>query len=235
MSPLNVTLTDLIENIDADLPHGNALAKITEADARAHTLGALGDQLIGHYIAIAKSEGTSWSDIGQAIGVSKQAAQQRHAPEAFNRFTDLSRHAVVLSQEAARSRRHEHIGTEHLLLGLLDEPRGLAAQLLATRAGSAEAVRAAVTERMAPEGRHFARGHIPFSPQGKQAIEGAIAAATELGHDFVGTEHVLLGVLSVAGGTGAEALATIGIDLTMMRPLVSTAVAELLAQPRSTT
>src|ERR1700743_3698709 len=112
MSPLNVTLTDLIENLDADLPDGTALTKIAEAEARAHTLGALGDQLIGHYVAIAKADGASWSEVGQAIGVSKQAAQQRHSADAFNRFTDLSRHAIVLSQEAARSHKHVQIDTE---------------------------------------------------------------------------------------------------------------------------
>jgi hypothetical protein len=235
MSPLKVTLTDLIENLDTDLPDVPALTKITEAEARAHTLGALGDQLIGHYVAIAKSEGASWSDVGQAIGVSKQAAQQRHAPEAFSRFTDLSRHAVVLSQEAARSHRHEYIGTEHLLLGLLDEPRGLAVRLLAERGGSAETVRTAVVERLAPEGNHFPRGHIPFSAQGKLAIERAITEAADLGHDFVGTEHLLLGLLAVPDGTAAEALNALGMGQEMMRRLVADAVTELLEQRRTTT
>src|SRR6201999_2377029 len=111
MSPLNLDLTDLIANIDDDLPATAALAKVAEAHSRSHTLAALGDQLVSHYVAIARDEGASWSEIGDAIGVSKQAVQQRHSPQLFSRFTDLSRHAVVLAQESARNHRHDYIDT----------------------------------------------------------------------------------------------------------------------------
>jgi Clp amino terminal domain, pathogenicity island component len=217
MSPLNLSLSDLIENVDEDLSQDTALAKITEAQARAHTLTALADQLVGHYVAIAKEEGASWTEIGDAIGVSKQAAQQRHSTQVFGRFTNLARHAVVLAQEAARSHRHDYIGTEHLLLGLLDEPKGLAAKLL----GSADAVRAALDERMSPAGKRFPRGHIPFTPRGKHAIDLAIEEATGLGHDWVGTEHLLLGLLAETDGVAAQSLATLGFDLDGTRQKVA--------------
>src|ERR1700761_2786198 len=135
MSPLKISLTDLIERLDADLPEATALARITEAQLRARTLSDLGDQLVGHYVGKARESGASWSEIGDAIGVSKQAAQQRHAPVAFVRFTDLSRHSIVLAQEAARLHKHDVIGTEHLLLGLLGEAQGLAYEVLSTTAG----------------------------------------------------------------------------------------------------
>lgn len=216
MSPLNLSLSDLIDNVDEDLSQDTTLTKIAEAQARAHTLTALADQLVGHYVAIAKEEGASWTEIGDAIGVSKQAAQQRHSPQVFGRFTNLARHAVVLAQEAARSRRHDFIGTEHLLLGLLDEPKGLAAKLL----DPADGVRAALEERMAPAGKRLPRGHIPFTPRGKRAIDLAIAEASGLGHDWVGTEHLLLGVLAEGEGVAAQALGALGFDVESARQRV---------------
>ena len=95
----------------------------------------LGDQLVDHYVSEAKLGGASWSEIGDALGRTHQGARQRHAPNAFERFTDLNRHSIVLAQEAARTHQHELIGTEHLLLGLLSEPQGLAYEVLTARAG----------------------------------------------------------------------------------------------------
>ena len=126
MSPLDISLADLIAHLDEELPDASALTRISEAQLRAQTLSDLGDQLVGHYIGKARQASASWSEIGDAIGVSKQAAQQRHTPAAFERFTDLNRHSIVLAQEAARTHKHDFIGTEHILLGLLRETRGLA-------------------------------------------------------------------------------------------------------------
>jgi hypothetical protein len=235
MSPLNLNVSDLITGIESDLPGDDLLAKITEAQARAHTLNALGDQLVGVYVTKAKQAGASWTDIGDAIGVSKQAAQQRWNPQIFERFTHLARHAVVLSQEAARTHRHTHIDTEHLLLGLLDEPAGLAYRLLVARAGTEPAARQAVEDRLAPTGAKAPRGHIPFTPGAKQAFEEAVRASADLGHDFVGTEHLLLGLLKVQDGTAAAALESLGMDLATTRPAVADAIAEVLANPRTTT
>src|SRR6201994_819059 len=150
MSPLNVSLADLIARLDAEFPDASNLARISEAHLRARILADLGDQLVGHYVGQAKQAGASWSEIGDAIGVSKQAAQQRHAPTAFERVTDLHRHSIVLAQEAARTHKHDFIGTEHLLLGLLGEPRGLAHQLLVAKAGSEQRVRDTIEAELPP-------------------------------------------------------------------------------------
>jgi hypothetical protein len=235
MSPLNVSLSDLINRVDTDLPGIPALTKITEAQARSHTLNALGDQLVGHYVALAKEEGASWTEIGDAIGVSKQAAQQRWVPNIFNRFTDLSRHVVVLAQESARNHKHNFIGSEHLLLGLLDEPRGLAAKVLVAEAGGADAVRQAVEQRMSPPDKKAPRGHIPFAPGGKRALEDAIEESTRLGHDWVGTEHLLLGLLAGGDSEAAAALGTLGIQESDLRPKVIDEVTRLLDQRRDDT
>src|SRR3954447_12527591 len=185
MSPLNINLADLIARLDEELPEAGDLARISEAQLRAQTLADLGDQLVGHYVGKAKQAGASWSEIGDAIGVSKQAAQQRHTPAPFERFTDLNRHSIVLAQEAARAHKHDFIGTEHLLLGLLGEPRGLAYEVLVAKTGSAQRVRDAIEEAMPPAGKKALRGHIAFRPESKEAIGQARRASVDLGHDWV--------------------------------------------------
>jgi len=210
MSPLNISLADLIARLDEELPDANDLARITEAQLRAQTLTDLGDQLVGHYVGKAKQVGASWSEIGEAIGVSKQAAQQRHAPTAFQRFTDLNRHSIVLAQEAARTHKHDFIGTEHLLLGLLGEPRGLAYAVLVAKAESEQRIRDAIEEAMPPAGQKALRGHIAFRPESKEVIEQASRAAADLGNDWVGTEHTLLGLIRTEQSPAAQILRNLG-------------------------
>lgn len=235
MSPLNISLDDLITRLDDDLPGSTVLAKITEAQSRAGTLAALGDQLVGHYVAQAKEDGASWSEIGDAIGVSKQAAQQRHSLGAFQRFTDLARHSIVLTQEVARSHRHNYIGTEHLVLGLLSEPRGLAAKLMIEKAGDEAAANTTLAAQLGEAGTRMPQGHIPFTPKAKTALEAANRESVALGHHFVGTEHVLLGVMTVEDCKGAAGLRALGFDADGLRDLVRTAVDALMAQPRENT
>lgn len=210
MSPLNVSLADLIARLEEEFSEADDLARITEAQLRARTLSDLGDQLVGHFVGKAKQAGASWSDIGDAIGVSKQAAQQRHSPGVFERFTDLNRHSIVLAQEAARSHKHDFIGTEHLLLGLLGEPRGLAYALLTATAGSEKRIQDAVEEALPPPGRKTPRGHIAFRPDSKAAIDQAIRDSVKLGEDSVGTEHILLGLIRAQKSPAARILRNLG-------------------------
>ncbi|MFF9391244.1 Clp protease N-terminal domain-containing protein [Streptomyces griseoluteus] len=221
MSPLDINLADLIARLDEELPDAGALAHISEARLRAQTLSDLGDQLIDHYVSKAKRSGASWTEIGDAIGVSKQAAQQRHAPTPFERFTNLNRHGIVLAQEAARTHRHDSIGTEHLLLGLLGEPRGRAYEALVARAGSEQRVRDAVAAVLPPAGVKALRGHIAFREESKAAIEQAREAAAELGHDWVGTEHMLLGLIRVEGSSAAQILRALGFTPEELRETVA--------------
>ncbi|WP_327045905.1 hypothetical protein OG320_30240 [Microbispora sp. NBC_01189] len=210
MSPLNISLADLIARLDEELPDADHLARISEAQLRAKTLSDLADQLVGHYVGKAKQAGASWSEVGDAIGVSKQAAQQRHAPNVFDRFTDLNRHSIVLAQEAARTHKHDFIGTEHLLLGLLGEPRGMAYEVLTAKTGSEQRVRDAIGEALPPAGQKALRGHIAFRPEGKEALEQASRASADLGHDWVGTEHTLLGLIRVEESPAARILRDLG-------------------------
>ncbi|MEZ0111097.1 hypothetical protein ABH920_005112 [Catenulispora sp. EB89] len=212
MSPLNISLADLIARLDAETPDADHLARVSEAQLRNRTLTDLGDQLVDYYVGKAKEAGASWSEIGDAIGVSKQAAQQRRRPNTFERFTDLNRHAIVLAQEAARTSKHDTIGTEHLLLGLLGEPRGTACQLLVAQAGSQKAVRDAIEAVLPPAGRKAPRGHIPFRPESTTAIKLASGVAAELGTGWVGTEHSLLGLIRTEEGLAAGILRDLGFS-----------------------
>ncbi|GJF32480.1 hypothetical protein KNE206_51800 [Kitasatospora sp. NE20-6] len=226
MSPLNISLADLIARLDEELPDADNLARISEAHVRSHTLSDLGDQLVGHYVGKAKQAGASWTEIGDAIGVSKQAAQQRHTPAAFERFTNLNRHSIVLAQEAARTHKHDGIGTEHLLLGLLGEPQGLAYEVLTAKAGSEQRIRDAIEEALPPAGQKALRGHIAFRPDSKEAIEQASRASADLGHDRVGTEHMLLGLIRVEEGPAAQILRSLGFTSDELHETVRTEVAE---------
>ncbi len=224
MTPLDVSLADLIARLDVELQGADDLARITEAQLRARTLADLGDQLVGHYVGKAKQAGASWSQIGDAIGVSKQAAQQRHTPAAFGRFTDLNRHSIVLAQEAARAHKHDSIGTEHLLLGLVGEPRGLAYEVLVAVTGSDQRVREAIERALPPAGKKTPRGHIAFRPESKLAIDHATAAAAELGHDWVGTEHSLLGLMRAERSPAAQILRGLGFTPDELQHQVTLAI-----------
>jgi ATP-dependent Clp protease ATP-binding subunit ClpC len=124
----------------------------------------------------------------------------------FERFTERARQVVVFAQDEARELRHNYIGTEHLLLGLLREEHGLAARVLGTLDVTLERTRADVM-RVVGEGDAAVKGQIPFTPRAKHALELALNEATELGHGHIGTEHVLLGIAREARGVAARILA----------------------------
>jgi hypothetical protein len=230
MTPLNISLADLIARLDEELPDADDLARISEAHLRAQTLSDLGDQLVDHYVDKAKQVGASWTEIGDALGVSKQAAQQRRTPAPFERFTNLNRHSIVLAQEAARTHKHDFIGTEHILLGLLGEPRGLAYEVLVAKAESEQAIRDAIEEAMPPAGKKAQRGHIAFRPESKEAIEQALLASADLGHDWVGTEHTLLGLIRVQESPAAQILRSLGFTSDELHETVRTESTQRFAE-----
>jgi ATP-dependent Clp protease ATP-binding subunit ClpA len=123
----------------------------------------------------------------------------------FERFTDRARRVIVLAQEEARGFDHNYIGTEHLLLGLIGEREGLAAQTLAMFDLSLDKARAAVDARIG-RGGEVVKGHIPFTPRAKKVLELSLRQAMKLGHDYIGTEHVLLGLLDEGEGVAAQIL-----------------------------
>ena len=137
----------------------------------------------------------------------------------FERFTDRARRVMVLAQEEARMLSHNYIGTEHILLGLLGEAEGVAARALESLGISLAAVRRQV-EEIIGQGQQAPSGHIPFTPRAKKVLELAQREARALGHDYVGTEHILLGLIREGDGVAAQVLVKLGADLNRVRQQV---------------
>ena len=137
----------------------------------------------------------------------------------FERFTDRARRVVVLAQEEARLLDHNYIGTEHLLLGLVREAEGIAARVLESLEISLEAVRQQ-TEEIIGRGQHAPSGHIPFTPRAKKVLELSLREAHQLGHNYIGTEHILLGLIREGEGIAAQVLVRLGADLNRVRQQV---------------
>ena len=134
----------------------------------------------------------------------------------FQRFSDRARRVVVLAQEEARMLNHNYIGTEHLLLGLIQEGEGVAAKALESMNISLEAVRNQV-EEIIGRGSSAPTGHIPFTPRAKKVLELSLREALQLGHNYIGTEHILLGLIREGEGVAAQVLTKLGADLDRVR------------------
>jgi Clp amino terminal domain, pathogenicity island component len=137
----------------------------------------------------------------------------------FERFTDRARRVVVLAQEEARTLDHNFIGTEHILLGLIHEKQGVAASALESLGIRLEAVRQQV-EQIVGRGEQAPSGHIPFTPRAKKVLEFSLRESQMLGHDYIGTEHILLGLIREGEGVAAQVLVRLGADLNRVRQQV---------------
>ncbi|MFI2274718.1 MULTISPECIES: ATP-dependent Clp protease ATP-binding subunit [Catenuloplanes] len=137
----------------------------------------------------------------------------------FERFTDRARRVVVLAQEEARMLNHNYIGTEHILLGLIHEGEGVAAKALESLGVSLEGVRQQV-EEIIGQGQQAPSGHIPFTPRAKKVLELSLREALQLGHNYIGTEHILLGLIREGEGVAAQVLVKLGADLNRVRQQV---------------
>ena len=144
---------------------------------------------------------------------------RRAARRMFERFTDRARRVVVLAQEEARMLNHNYIGTEHILLGLIGEGEGVAAKALESLGISLEAVREQV-KVIIGQGQQAPSGHIPFTPRAKKVLELSLREADGLGHNYIGTEHILLGLIREGGGVAAQVLVKMGADLNRTRQQV---------------
>ena len=134
----------------------------------------------------------------------------------FERFTDRARRVVVLAQEEARMLHHNYIGTEHILLGLIHEGEGVAAKALESLGISLDAVRQQV-EEIIGQGQQTPSGHIPFTPRAKKVLELTRREAEQLGHNYIGTEHILLGLIREGNGVAAQVLVMLGADVNRVR------------------
>jgi hypothetical protein len=237
-------LDDLIALVRARADD-DPLAQLQEAAGLKQEVDDLTDALLGHFVDQARRSGATWTQIGEALGVSKQAAQQKHASagsaarrvlssigqklfaDGFRRFTARAKAVVVAAQEAAIGCGADEIGSEHLLLGLYAEPEGIAVRVLDELGLDRAAVTAAVLAA-SPEDATPTRGHLPFGEGAKDALEGALHAALELGHNYIGTEHILLGLLRLDDGSlGVTLLTDAGITTESAREAVVRLLREL--------
>jgi Clp amino terminal domain, pathogenicity island component len=204
-NPYNVSLDTLIQAIKT--VHSDELEQLTDAMLAAEHLGEVADHLIGHFVDQARRSGASWTEIGKCMGVTKQAAQKRFVPkgdtidpnEGFTRFTPRARAAVVAAQDAARDAHNQEIAPEHLILGLLVDTDSLAIRLLRNQSVNPDRLRAAVD---LPPGSGAALALVPFDGPAKKVLELTFREALRLGHNYVGTEHLLLALLESEGPEG---------------------------------
>jgi hypothetical protein len=209
-----VRLDDLIGAVSS--AHDTPLDRLSRAMVLAEHLGEVADSLIGHFVDQARRAGASWSEIGQSMGVTKQAAQKRfvgraqaEAPpldpsQGFSRFTDEARAVVVGAQDQARQAGSDSIGVAHLVLALLADAEGTPAQALTAQGVSLDDVRRTASATL-PAAAASVPDMIPFDAHARAALERTFAEASRLDAEHVGAEHLLLAVLAVEDGTGVLA------------------------------
>lgn len=219
MRPLGVSINDLISLLRED---GGAdatdLELLSGAQYQAFMLKNLGDQLIGYFVGQARDSGASWTQIGQALGVSKQAAQQRWLPNIFERFNVDARQAVIAAENLVLTYRHDAVSPPHLLLAVLGNEEGSAVAAMQALEMNVPTAGDEVRRMLRP-GNATPFLHGLFTPEGKEVIRQANSEAKDLGHDHVGIEHILLGTLVVDRAI-KECLGSFGITYHRLRTQV---------------
>ncbi len=232
-SPISTPrLDDLITAITT--VHDDALDQLSDAVLAAEHLGEVADHLIGHFVDQARRSGASWTDIGKSMGVTKQAAQKRFVPkgstpdldpeQGFSRFTPRARKVVVASQSEARAAGNLEITPAHLALGLLSQPEALAVRMITAQGVTPDTLRRRVAATLSAAAETPPPELIPFDGAAKKVLELTFRQALRLGHNYVGTEHLLLALLDHEDGDGV--LTGLGLD----RGAAETTLADLLAE-----
>jgi hypothetical protein len=223
-----ISLDELITYVKTMTPGGGPLDNLSDAVSVGSDLDDKSDALIGHFVDAARRSGASWSQIGVSMGVSKQAAQKRFVAQwesaEFSRFTQRSRNALAVAGQIAEGAGAEVIDASHLTAGLLGEPDGVAARIVHAAGLADEQILAAL--RLDPSfPLHSAAGAVSaggavdatalrrlrFTEAGRAALRGAVKEAFRRGHNYIGTEHLLLGILFANGDAGQV---LIGLGLT---------------------
>jgi len=208
-----IRLDDLIAAIKKT--NEDSLEQLSSAVVAGEHLGEVADHLIGHFVDQARRSGASWAEIGRSMGVTKQAVQKRFVPkgqgdldprQGFSRFTERARNVVMAAHNEAVAAGNAEIVNDHLILGLVAEPEGLAVQVLRTLGTTVDDLRAAV---VLPERVEEAPELVPYGADARKALELTYREALRLGHNYIGTEHVLLALLEHEDGSGT--LAGLGV------------------------
>src|SRR2546430_886710 len=248
MSQPPVRLDELISYIKST--EGTPLDQVSAAVRISEHLGELADHVIGHFVDQARKTGASWTEIGQSMGVTKQAAQKRFVPKAsnwgdllsgvfpsdpvkFSRFTDRAKRAIIAARQEAIRRQNDRVLPEHLILGMLHEQEGFAARAIAALGVSPEAARAAIGAVLpAAMPDEVTPGHVPFDSRAMKVLELTLREALALGHNYIGTEHILLGLLDEEESLGGGTLAGLGITKERARDWLVPVLAQMAAAKR---
>jgi hypothetical protein len=224
------TLQELIDGVRADAPGKDSLVQLSQASKTVTDLEQTSDALLGHFVDQCRRSGHSWSEISGALGVSKQAAHKRFSFDVprFERFTERARSVLAQSEEEAQHLGHGFVGTEHLLLALFGSPDGAAAQVLSEVGITRSRVETQILA-LIKRGTGSEKGKLPFTPRAKEAVRNAVGEALRLGHDYVGTEHLLLGLLIDGESVAANVLVGLGANIEVARGRVT----EFLNRPKS--
>ena len=205
----DITLDELITAIRR--VHDDELEQLQSAMVAADHLGELADHLIGHFVDQARRSGASWTDIGRAMGVTKQAARKRFTPkevhDGFSRFTVRARNAVMAAHAEAHAAGNVEIEPVHLVLGLLTEPDAVAAEAIEATGPSLQTVRDVATAALPPAHDEVPE-LVPYDQASRKVLELTFREALRLGHNYIGTEHILLALLD----EGTPVLTTVGLD-----------------------
>jgi hypothetical protein len=235
MTTPQIRLDDLIAAITK--VHSEPLDQLTDAVRAGAHHGTGADHLIGHFVDQARRSGASWTEIGRSMGVTKQAAQKRFVakvdldPEqGFSRFTERARNCAAASMTEARQAGNETITPVHLTLGLLAEPTSIAVKVLQEQGISADALRAAAQPLLPPRVEQVP-DLIPYDADARKVLELTFREALRHGHNYIGTEHILLALLEQENGAGL--LTGLGLDPARAESGVLAMVAAISAQVRA--
>jgi hypothetical protein len=237
-----VRLDELISYVKSQ--EETPLDQVSAAVRLADHLGEVSDHLIGHFVDQARKSGASWTEIGSSIGVTKQAAQKRFVSKdvigwqnfrskPFERFTDRAKRALHAAQEEARDHLHDYVGTEHLALGLLHEPDGIAVKAIEALGVTSSAAHDALVAALGPARvTERVSGDSGFTAKSRRVLELAVRDALRMGHNYIGTEHLLLGVLDEGSGLGGTTLIDLGITPERVEEQVTAMLRELVEAKR---
>ena len=235
----SIRLDDLIDAIKK--VHTDALDQLQDAMIAADHLGDVADHLIGHFVDQARRSGASWTDIGKSMGVTRQAAQKRFVPKAeadldpsqgFGRYTPRARQVVVVAHNEAKSAGNTESLPAHLVLGLVAEQEGVAAQAITAQGVTLDAVREAAKAALPPAAAEVPE-LIPYGPPAKKVLELTFREALRLGHNYVGTEHILLALLEFENGEGV--LSGAGVNKAATEEHIARMIAEIVNARQDTT
>jgi hypothetical protein len=240
MTEFPVPLDNLIAYVKTLRPDGGPLENLESAFAVSTQLDEQADALIGYFVDQARRSGASWSQIGGAMGVSKQAAQKRFVPgkaadlmagnpAPFSRFTERAARVLAAAGQLAGT---EPASTPHLAAAMLSEPEGLAGKAIAAAGLTPEQVYEAVGAGPAPQGPNVTTAvllDLSFDPSAKEALKSALNSALRLGHNYIGTEHLLLGLL-FAGGPVTDAFTGLGLPPQRAEQLITAELAAFHAR-----